>query len=426
MKKIFCVLLAAVFLSINLYAQDTTTDPELKNIKRTVKKGWIIGPLPAVGYTSDQGFQYGILTDIFYFGNGSTYPKYIHKFNIELSRYTKGSGVYHLFFDTESKEDNIRATFDVSYLTDKMMDFYGFNGYKSSYNPDNPSVFYKLNRSLFRATSDFQGPLGGHFKWAFGLGYYKYKIKSAEQDSESSDNSLYDEMVANGMIEGTEKDGGQIIEFKGGLVLDTRDIEADPTRGFYTHIIFTTSPPIRSSNMGYSRISLIHRGYVSTLNNSLTFAYRLGYQNRTGGKIPFYALQNITTLYFSQITSEGLGGINTVRGVLRNRIIGNGILWSNIELRYRFCDFKFFGQDWYLVLNPFADAGKVTENYPTVDQLVYDFSTETSNKEKLHWSAGAGIKAIMAKNFVISAEFGKPFNKQDGKNGMNIGLNYIF
>jgi len=37
-----------------------------------------------------------------------------------------------------------------------------------------------------------------------------------------------------------------------------------------------------------------------------------------------------------------------------------------------------------------------------------------------------GLKFVMNRNFIISAEFGKPFDRRDGKSGMNIGLNYIF
>jgi hypothetical protein len=41
-------------------------------------------------------------------------------------------------------------------------------------------------------------------------------------------------------------------------------------------------------------------------------------------------------------------------------------------------------------------------------------------------SAGLGIKLVMNRNFVVSVEWGKPFDSQDGPNGMNVGLNYIF
>ncbi|MDP3436035.1 MAG: hypothetical protein Q8S04_02205, partial [Bacteroidales bacterium] len=74
--KIFLILLFTA-LSTGLKAQQA-------------KKGWNFGPLPAVSYNSDQGFQYGALCDIYWFGDGSQYPNYIHKFNVEISRYTKG------------------------------------------------------------------------------------------------------------------------------------------------------------------------------------------------------------------------------------------------------------------------------------------------------------------------------------------------
>ncbi len=47
-------------------------------------------------------------------------------------------------------------------------------------------------------------------------------------------------------------------------------------------------------------------------------------------------------------------------------------------------------------------------------------------KDKPHSSAGAGIKIAMNENFIISADFGKAFNAQDGGTGFYIGLNYIF
>jgi outer membrane protein assembly factor BamA len=226
-----------------------------------------------------------------------------------------------------------------------------------------------------------------------------------------------------------EASGGTIVEFKAGIVHDSRNIEADPTKGFYSEAILTTAPKTGSSNRGYTRLSVIHRGYLPVIGEKLTFAYRLGYQGKIGGHIPFYALQNLTTLFFRQITSEGLGGINSVRGVLRNRIVGDGIFWSNFELRYRFCDFKFLGQDWYLVAHPFIDAGRVVSYYDEPVAIltlmpVPEYYDEL--KDSMHWSAGLGFKAIMNKNFVISVEYGKPFNIQDGKSGMNIGLNYIF
>ena len=43
-----------------------------------VKTGWTFGVLPSVAYDADLGFQYGALTNIYYHGDGSHYPEYLH------------------------------------------------------------------------------------------------------------------------------------------------------------------------------------------------------------------------------------------------------------------------------------------------------------------------------------------------------------
>ncbi len=66
-----------------------------------VKSGWNFGPLPAVGYNSDMGFQYGALCEFYYFGDGSTFPEYLHKYYVEASAYTKGSTIFSFAYDSK-------------------------------------------------------------------------------------------------------------------------------------------------------------------------------------------------------------------------------------------------------------------------------------------------------------------------------------
>ena len=328
MKKIAVIILAVILTAepVQLHSQ--------------TKRGWSIGPLPAIGYNSDLGFQYGALADIFWFGDGSTFPKYIHKFNVEVSQYTKGTGVYHLFYDSEYLLKGVRTTVDVSYITDKMMDFTGFNGYSSFYSnefaTENPS-FFKMDRRLFRSTIDLQGSLGGNWKWAAGAGLYSYRVGEVRLEKYEGEDNLYTRYLNSGIISQDEARGGVHLEIKSGVVHDTRDNESDPSKGFWTESILFGSPFGKS----YLKMSFVHRGYIPVYKTRLTFAYRLAAQANLAGEAPFYMQQNISTLYFRQITSEGLGGINTLRGVIRNRVVGKGVAWANFELRYRFLDFRF-------------------------------------------------------------------------------------
>ncbi len=388
-----------------------------------VKRGWNFGPLPAVSYSTHQGFQYGVLCDIYWFGDGSQFPGYIHKFNVEVSRYTKGSGVYHLFYDSEYLLPGLRSTFDISYLTDKMMDFYGFNGYMSSYDQLREVPFYNFSRNLFRATADFQGEISGNFRWVAGAGLYSYKTENAKNDVNSGDIGLFEKYINQGLISDDEKDGGTRLEIKLGAVYDTRDNEADPWSGVNGTALFLLSPLENS----YGKVFLSASGYIPLKDNKLTLALRGVYQGTFFGEQPFYMLQNIATLYFRQITNEGLGGLNSIRGVLRNRVVGAGVALSNIELRYRFASFNLFNQSWYLAINPFFDAGRVVQFYKK--ELMVSPSGDSiysGEREELHKSAGIGAKAVMNRNFILSAEWGKPFDKRDGDGALSIGLNFIF
>jgi len=141
-------------------------------------------------------------------------------------------------------------------------------------------------------------------------------------------------------------------------------------------------------------------------------------------------------------TSEGLGGASTLRGVMRNRVIGDAFVLGNIELRWKPLYFKFLKQDCYLGLNGFYDFGITTKNIKLPSDLEATFNLSTikntiytedtfsdyfkPGKDKLHQSAGVSIMLVMNRNFVVAIDMGKSFKKQDGNFGLSIGLNYLF
>ncbi len=398
-----------------------------------VKKGWNFGPLPAIGFNTDLGFQYGVLCDIFYYGDGSTFPQYLHKFNIEWSQFTKGSGIWHIFYDSKFLIPKIRLTFAATYMPNRMMSFYGFNGFASPYSAslakENPA-FYAIDRHMVRVLADFQGSLASNIGWAAGISFWDYRTGHVKLQKYADKTTLWDLYTQgdNPVIPLDEQNGGSQLELKLGLVYDTRDNEPAPSRGIWAELIAYGSPDVigRTGN-AYLKMSAHFRHYITLMPNRLTLAYHLAWQGTVAGNAPFYVQQNISTLYLRQINSEGLGGINTVRGILFNRMVGDGYFWANAELRCRLFDFRLLGQDWYLAANPFLDAGMVVQPYrleemkASGDPEIYSGSPET-----MHFSAGAGLKAVMNRNFIVSVEMGFPFDRRDGTNGLNVGLNYIF
>jgi len=405
MKKLFICSIATVL----------TLSPSLFAAGDNVKTGWSFGAVPAVSYNSDLGFQYGVSGDVYYFGDGSTYPAYMHKFNMELSRFTKGSGRAHLFYDSKYLIPGVRVSAALTYVDNPLYSFYGFNGLAQEWSSSLDQKYYAFDRKMFRALVDFQGPICDGLNWAAGVAFWDYRIGSLDSKYEFEGATLYDEYVAGALIEADEASGGKRLELKAGLVYDTRDFEPAPSRGWWADLCLVASPDVFSDGYKYLKLAAHVRKYVTLVQDKLVFAGHLAYQGTIGGSAPFYMQQNISVLYLKQIMTEGLGSFNTVRGTLANRMIGDSYAWTNLELRYKILDFNFIKQDWYLGVNPFFDAGKICNGF-RVDEMDYDLIA----------SAGLGLKLVMNQNFIISAEYGKPFNAQLGPGSLNIGLNYIF
>ncbi|MHC1704108.1 MAG: hypothetical protein AB9846_09400 [Tenuifilaceae bacterium] len=442
----FAFLLAVAVCS----AQNDTLKQSGK--KEKIKTGWNVGGIPVVAFDTDLGFQYGALTQIFNYGDGSTYPQYRHMIYAEISRYTKGSGINRLSYDSKYLIPGLRITSDLAYLTDKTYDFYGFNGYQSIYNEkwtddtQDPSiyksrVYYKYERKLTRFTTDIQGKLSDkRFGWVAGIGLYNFQVDTVDVNKLNEGKSgtdmlpyvnggLFQQYIDWGLINADEKDGGFVTYLKGGFVIDTRDFEPNPMKGIWTEAVITYAPSFMGigSKFQHAKLSLTHRQYFTLVKERLSLAYRVGYQRTLFGTVPFYLQPNLTTLFLKGSTSEGLGGSKTLRGILRNRVNGDGFAYGNIELRWKFAKFYFIKQNFYLSLNGFLDGGKIIQSIPIDPTLMRDnpeyFSTDG---EKMHYSWGAGFRIVMNQNFIIAVDHGRVFDKKDGNAGTYIGLNFLF
>ena len=186
--------------------------------------------------------------------------------------------------------------------------------------------------------------------------------------------------------------------------------------------------------------------------NRITFAYRLGVQNLVAGLSPFYMNNYMNTLFIQRVYYEGLGGGNSIRGMMANRILANGFAFANVEFRFRIVNFDIKHQHFYIGLNPFFDLGVITQPYD-LDELVrrnslidytslrdafYDNNEEGERFEDYfndpkdvympHMTAGIGLKIGMNENFVLSADWGMPINRQDNQKLANfyVKMGYLF
>ena len=406
--------------------------------EQQIKNGFSFGALPAISFDSDLGFQYGALVNFYLYGKGSHFPKYDHSIYMELSTYTKGTTIARLRYDSEILIPRVRTTVDISYVSDQLSDFYGFNGYQSNYDPvlvtNSNHLFYKYEKDMFRAKADFQGYFGdSKLGWEAGYTFYHFKLDTVNNSRlgiTKTGETLFEKYKNWGLINPTEAVGGNINYLKIGLKYDSRDQLACPMNGIFTEAVIQTAPKLLNETYPHTKFALIHRQYF-TLLKDVSFAYRLDYQMSIGDNhVPFYAQPLLITSYLIAATNQGLGGKSSLRGILRNRIIGDNVGFGNFEFRYKFIRFKMFNQNFYVGTNVFFDTGIILKpidiNFATISAI--DKSTYFNDylAGKFHSSAGLGLKIGWNENFVISADFGKAFDKQDGNTGFYIGLNYLF
>ena len=447
-------ILLIFVLSGFMLLQNTANAQEEKE-KKVAKTptGLSFGGLPTISFDADMGFQYGALGSVYDYGDGTIYPSYRQMMKVEISRYTKGSGTNQLFYDAKNLlPHHLRLTADLSYLTEKALDFYGFNGYQSRYlkelTDENSQdyitrVFYKDLRKMFRFTADLQGQLAGeHLHWLAGFGVMNMKMgrvdfnainkNKNDEDKLTDTTTLFDNYVAWGIISNAEKDGGSANFLKAGVVYDTRDNEANPMKGMWSEALITYAPKfLFNTEFSYAKLVLIHRQYFTIIKDKLSFVYRLGYQGTIGGTAPFFMQPYMLSSYSSITKTDGLGGAKTLRGIMRDRVVGDGIAYGNVEVRWKFLKTHVGKQNIYCALNGFSDFGMVVKQVKfdkskisTEDQAKYfDFSFE---KDKLHPSVGAGLRIALNENFILAIDYGFATNKQDGLKGLYINVGNLF
>lgn len=447
MKKTLLFVLL-IFGFIGLTAQEEK--------KQVTKDGWNFGALPTITFDTDLGFQYGALVDLYHYGDGTRYPKYDHKFYFEVSRFTKGSGINRFYYDSDKLINGLQTTVDLSYLSDQAYDFFGFNGYDAVVNYDwmddaDPNyktrMFYKYNRNMFRFKVDLQGKLSGDkIKWTSGINLLNFKTglvdinklnKGKDEEDQLPTNEeqpgLYEKYQEWGIISAEEADGGFVPTLKAGLVYDSRDNRPNPMRGIWTEAVVEGAPEFLGAESSFAKLSLTHRQYFTIIEDDLSFAYRLNYQTTIAGHTPFYYQTMVIVSELKGASSEGLGGGSTLRGVRRNRVMGDGYFLGNIEARWKFVRFQFINNNFYLGLNGFMDFGQITKKMDGIENVpVSVLNSEAArdyyekDAEKMHISYGAGLRIAMNENFIIKVDYGMAADKRDGTSGVYIGLNYLF
>ena len=466
-------LVCASMMTICAYAQQdelnqTAEQPAKQEI---IKTGLNFGPLPAVAFDADKGFQMGALLNIYNFGDGSTYPNPYSQWYFEASFFTKGSQLFVISYDNKTLIPGVRWSSNFTLTNDKAMDFYGFNGYMAHYDHETVALGkdkssdtpiytpkYRMNRVAVLFKTDFTGNIWNNkLFWEAGyhLSYLKHgyngqalnldKINKGKDENKlfpKDEEPIFDLYRKWGIISEEEAWGGFNSSLRLGLLYDTRDKEGAPSRGIWAEAHTTLAPKWLGTSIPYYRYSATFRHYLPIIENDiLTFAYRLNYEGTFGKDAPYYVLPFITVMGQSY-DRDGMGGYRTIRGIMRNRVQGLDMASYNVELRWRFVNFALFNQNIAFGLSIFSDGTMVTRNYDMTfrgeEQYrgEYDeYMKQGLSSDRPHITVGGGLRFIMNQNFIVAFEYGLPISKfssnplikgQDGNGAFYINTGYLF
>ncbi len=417
------------------------------------------GILPAISYDSDVGFRYGILSNFYDWGDGSTYPDYVRSLYLEASRTTKGSGQLMFAYDDRNfLHRRWRLAADGGYYVEQALDFYGFNGYQARFHPEwtdgedtayRTRMLYRIDRRMFRVGLNLHVPIQGNRIRGYG-GFFIGRIKIGEvnidrinkgkdpdemlppHDSVPGLYRLYREWE---LIDDAEADGGTILMLRGGGIYDSRDNEAWPNGGLWDELFLIGALDAAHPTYRYLQLTATHRHYISLIPRRLLFAYRLAASMVVAGRAPFYMLP----FYHGTVTTlqDGFGGRRTVRGLLRDRIIADGVAFGNLELRGRILNTRLLGQNFYIALSAFVDGARVLiprtvdPDRELIEGTGYapdSFFLPYGAPEiyALHLGIGGGIRFALNENFIVALDYGRALNPQDGRGGLYINLGWLF
>lgn len=366
---------------------------------------WEIAGVPALNYDSDEGFGYGVVAELYRFGPGSDRYRFTLQPTVQLS--TRGRQEISLFMDAPRLlPEGWRMDLFVGSDRQVAAPYYG-PGNHSTYDSTldeaegpNP-YFYRFGRERRQLTANVQRRLGSTpLRALAGAGVARVSLDPTPHDEGTT---LLEQQLGGEVPPATLSN-----HVRAGLIWDTRDVELGPTSGVWSEILIQRFDGLLGSDHEYTRWTFTDRRYLRLGSSRTVFANRILLQG-VEGEAPLHDLFLIQTSFKQQ---EGLGGAKSVRGLPKNRYVGESLALWNAEMRWRAADFRAAGRPFHLVLVGFVDSGRVWEGRMQVDELLQD----------LHHGFGGGLRLGMGDSFAVAIDAGRA----GGNAPIYVGLGYLF
>jgi hypothetical protein len=273
-------------LGVALAMEPPEEPEEVEDKQPWERTGWGFGGLPAINYNSDEGFGFGVVGSLYKY-DGETGP-YKTAFNLVLFATTKAVQTHTLEVDwLEVRGAPVRLTVRGEFASTSTSNYCG-TGPDVTCDPalaeaaaDQAELTGEAREDFVRRyyRARFLNPnLRADVRWALDpmphrvellLGYRANAMIPGDfQDKEPWPGSLYAQDFPGG-------EGGLVSVLQAGVVLDDRDNEPAPIRGYWIEGSLRAASFLLGSDYDYVGFNATLRGYVPLGTDRLVLADRL-------------------------------------------------------------------------------------------------------------------------------------------------------
>jgi len=330
--------------------------------------------VPLVSFNSDVGFGFGAAGGVFFYGGKKPYA---HALSAQVFFTTRGVQSHFLNYDAPGLIGPLRFEAHLEYARDLYAPYFGPGNLSApeappdqtkrySYILTQPMVWARLRLKLPSL------PIEPYLE-------YRYRYVSVELYP----GSVLEERPPVGL------EGGSFGIFTLGMLYDTRDSEADTTRGELIEVALRAADGLTGSDYTFGGLTVSGRKYISLFTPKVVLAGRVMLDG-TVGHTPFFVWP-----FFGGISNaEGLGGQSSVRGVPRDRYQGDLKVFANLELRINPIHFEAFGGEMKLGVVGFVDSGRA-----------WHAGTTDGGLDQWHSGAGGGLR-LTRSEAVVRVDYG--------------------
>ncbi|MCI0570136.1 MAG: BamA/TamA family outer membrane protein [Myxococcaceae bacterium] len=379
--------------------------------------------LPIINYNSDEGVGYGALAQLVDRGDGTQEP-YRMSVIAQFFQTTRGISSHYISVDApRAFGSEWRLGGKIRYGVDLYAPYYGVgneSGYDADFGgcddrdalasdpdacPGNPEFrglrYYSYKEHSFPETElNLRRTLSGPWKLFLGHRFQMNQVRAryaAEELGQSTISRLEEDAYA-GRIRGFNPDAenvsyGRTSELQVALQYDERDQEASTTRGMFHELAVRGAAQALGGMYNYAGATLNLRFFqpIPVMEGRPIVVAVRGIGDVLTGEVPFFRLAS-----FGGISGgEGLGGVGSVRGILKNRAQGAVKVMGNAELRWMPLAFDAGSQHFDVGAVGFVDAGRVWSDLKLADG------------GGLTAGAGGGLRVAWNREFVVRVDYAR-------------------